>query len=256
MRAFVEPFIALTRSAAAQEANSFSASRKIGSLVRMSVTLWRAIIVLLLSAPERLAVPLQYMSANRDKSFDFSTITDASDSVGLVLFGPASKAIACTSYLLPFEAHDGRYQNTRELLGVMLSLVLFKSKFNLPPGTKIGVKSDSMSAIMWITKNRAASQYAHVAFLTYTWICIVTRYEIVDIEHIAGKSDEMFDIDALSRNQVTRDINFSTFVETSTLPWLNDIFSLCDPTKDRTSPNDHYEVFNKVVKNVAKSLRV
>jgi len=256
MRTFVEPFIALTRSAAAPGANSISASRKINSLVRMSAILWRAIIVILLSQPERLAVPLQYMSAKKDKSFDYSAITDASDSVGLILFGKTTKAIACTSYLLPFEAHDGRYQNTRELLGVMLSLVLFKSKFNLPAGTKIGVKSDSISAIMWITKNRAASQYAHVAFLTYTWICIVTRYEIVDITHIAGKSDEMFDIDALSRNLRTRDVNYSTFVETTPLPWLNDIFSLCDPTKDRTKLNDHYEVFNKVVRNVAKSLRV
>ena len=256
MRAFVEPFIALTRSAATPGAHNSSASRKISSLVRMAVILWRAIIVILLSQPERLAVPLRYMIAKRDTSFNYSAITDASDSIGLVLFGPANTALACTSYLLPFEAHDGRYQNTRELLGIMLSIVLFKSQFGLPPGTRIGVKSDSMSAIIWITKNRAASQYAHVAFLAYTWICIVTGFEIVDISHIAGKSEEMFDIDALSRNQRTRDIDYSIFVETTSLPWLNEIFSLCDPTKDRASISDHFNVFNNIVRNVAKSLRV
>ena len=52
-----------------------------------------------------------------------------------------------TTYLLPFNAHDSRFQNTRECLGITLGLLLLKRGFNLPRGTKIGIKSDSMSAI-------------------------------------------------------------------------------------------------------------
>jgi hypothetical protein len=181
-------------------------------------------------------------------------ITDAADSVGLGLFDSEGVAMAYTSYKLPFHAHDSRWQNTREFLGIVLALVLFKTHFNLPRGTRIGVKMDSMSALTWIRKNRAVSQYAHVAFLVYTWVCIITGYEIVTTTHIAGKSDEMFDFDALSRNKETKGVDMTKLVETSFLPQLNELFTWCDPTVDRTGINDHLSVFEHVIRCVSNTL--
>ena len=87
-----------------------------------------------------------------------------------------------------------------------------------------------------------------------TWVCVITGYEIVATTHIAGKSDEMFDFDALSRNKETRGVDLTKVVETSILPDLNEMFSLCDPTQDRTCLNDHMAVFERVIKCVAKTV--
>jgi len=255
MRPFVEPFHALTRKAAGDTTPDIASSRKVSSLAKMAVIIWRAVIVIMLSDPDRLAVPLTAMSAkHKDRSPTHSVITDAADSVGLGLFDSHGVAMAYTSYKLPFNAHDSRWQNTREFLGIVLALAMFKTHFNLPRGTRIGVKMDSMSALHWLKKNRAVSQYAHVAFLVYTWVCLITGYEIVETTHIAGKSDEMFDFDALSRNKETRGVDLTKVVETSILPDLNEMFSLCDPTQDRTCLNDHMAVFEHVIKCVAKTV--
>jgi len=256
MRAFVEPFIGLTRNAAKDPTSGSKSLRKITSLVKMAVVVWRAVIIIMLSDPDRLAVPLESMVIRRGPTcFTHSAVTDAADSVGLGLFDGQGILMACTTYLLPFSAHDARYQNTREFLGIILAMILFRTHFRLPKGTKIAVKSDSMSAITWIEKNRAASQYAHVAFLTYTWTRIVTGYEIVELTHIAGKSEEMFDYDALSRNRSTKTLNMSAFTSTTTLPWLNELFKLCDPTKDRSCVGEHMMVFQTVVKCLAGMLQ-
>ena len=178
---------------------------------------------MLLSDPDRLAIPLRSLVNHMGPvPYTHSAITDAADSIGIGMFNAEGSLMACTSYLLPFNAQDSRYQNTREFLGIILAMVLFKTQFSLPKGTKIGVKSDSMSALTWIQKNRASGQYAHVAFLTYTWTCIMTGYEIVDFTHIAGKSDEMFDYDALSRNKSTRDVDMSLFTHTKGIEFYLD----------------------------------
>jgi len=243
MRPFVEPLIALTRTAAKAPSSSPKSFRKVSSLAKMSVVIWRAVVIILLSHPERLAVPISSMMKTRTTEFSYSVVTDAADSIGLGIFAVNGELLACTSYLLPFNAHDARYQNTREFLGVVLALVLLRTRFRLPAGTSVAIKSDSMSAITWIQKNRAASQYAHVAFLTYTWITVVTGFVIVETTHIAGKSEDMFDFDALSRNLPTRHIDMSAFIHTTTLPWLNELFQLCDPTQDRSCITDHMTVF-------------
>jgi hypothetical protein len=255
MRPFVEPFHALTRKAASDTSRDVTSSRKVSSLAKMSVVLWRAITVIMLSNPDTLAVPLVSMSpTHKTQSPTHLVITDAADSIGLGLFDSLGTAMAYTSYKLPFNAHDSRWQNTREFLGIVLALTLFKTHFNLPRGSRIGVKMDSMSALNWLRKNRAVSQYAHVAFLVYTWVCITTGYEIVQTTHIAGKSEEMFDFDALSRNTSTRGVDMTKTVETSLLPQLNEMFTWCDPTRDHPGINDHLAVFEKVISCVAKTI--
>jgi len=256
MRPFVEPFHALTRKAACDTSSDITASRRVTSLAKMSVILWRAITIIMLSDPNMLSVPLASMSSkHKDRDPTHSVVTDAADSVGLGLFDNQGTPLAYTSYKLPFNAHDSRWQNTREFLGIVLALTLFKTHFNLPRGSRIGIKMDSMSALHWIKKNRAVSQYAHVSFLVYTWVCVITGYEIVETTHIAGKSDEMFDFDALSRNRSTRGVDMTKIVETSILPSLNEMFELCDPTQDRTRIDDHMTVFEQVIRCVSNTLR-
>ena len=53
------------------------------------------------------------------------------------------------------------------------------------------------------------------------------------LEHIAGKSDQMHDIDALSRNYANDLDSSLQFIETSGNEKLDKLFKLCDPTLKR-----------------------
>lgn len=253
MRPFVQPFIKLTNSAGDTTVRSAKAKRRVSSEAIQAVVMWRPVIVLMLTHPEWLAVPISAFIRDPSSEFTHSFITDAADSVGLSIYCGAT-LIGCTTYLLPFNAHDSRFQNTREFLGITLGLLLLKRRFNLPRGTKIGIKSDSMSAISWVMDNKGKSEYAHVAFLAYSWILIQTGYEISAITHIAGASEEMFNIDALSRNRATVGLDLSTFIQTSAIERINELFRLCNPNKDDECITKHLATFEKVIRCVSVAL--
>ena len=64
-------------------------------------------------------------------------------------------------------------------MGCLLSILIIAMVEKAPRGTKIFMKTDSMSALTWIEKNRGNSKYEQVSFLAYSWLLIMTGYIIV-----------------------------------------------------------------------------
>ena len=95
---------------------------------------------------------------------------------------------------------------------------------------------------------------AHFAFIAYSYIVIITGYELVDLTHIAGKSEEMFNSDALSRDRPTRDLDTSLFVVSTGISELDTLFALLDPSLESPILSSHLTLLDKVVRLVNSAL--
>ena len=155
---------------------------------------------------------------------------------------------------MPFEAFASDNQNAKEFLGLLLAIVLLKTIFNAPRGTTIALTNDNMSALSWIHDNKASSSRAHIAFVAYSWVIIITGFHIIATDHIAGSSERMYDIDALSRDYRTRTLDDAAFIVTTGNEHLDTVFKLCDPTKDRNDLPKQMEEFQLVIAAVAAAL--
>ena len=249
MRNFVDAFNKLLSPRAATGGDM--AKRKISATAKFSVVIWRAVILIIKLNPNALSVPLRNLVFDRSVRADYTFISDASDSIGLAIYNKHSVLVLTTSYKLPYYAHEGKFQNAREFQGFLLGLILIKTQFNPPMGTTVAIRGDNMSSISWIEKNKATSSLARVAFLAYSWVIIITGLHIVTTSHVAGESNEMFDIDALSRERATINLDNSSFVETSSNENLNALFRLCDPTRNAQILPDLMQEFNSVVSCIA-----
>jgi hypothetical protein len=154
-------------------------------------------------------------------------------------------------------AHEPEYQNAREFMGFLLSLILIKIKFNPPIGATVAVTGDNIASLTWVVKNKANSASAHIAFLAYSWVIIIAGFHIVSATHIAGKSETMKDIDALSRNRSTTSLDMSKFVETSNDEVINELFRFCDPTinRQRSSMSRQVEEFQQLIACLSKMFK-
>jgi hypothetical protein len=111
-----------------------------------------------------------------------------------------------------------------------------------------------MSALAWIKKNKASSQYVQVAFLAYTYVMLKTGFVFMDNKHLAGAGTQMFDSDALSRNRQTLHANPALFRDTSSDSLLNNLFVKLDPTKDHSTVFDLLTTFQHVAECVNRLL--
>jgi hypothetical protein len=196
--------------------------RKPSSEARVAVMLWQATAAMLYANPRACAVPLRSF-VTKVEGPALVGIPDAARFIGLRIFDPTGELRACTLYRLPFDANHSRYQNSREFMGILLFVVLAKQRFKLPRGALLHCKSDSMSALSWVMKNKASSQYAQVAFLAYTFAIMRT-----------------------GRQLDTVDTDLGRFFDTSNDALLNELFSNLDPSSDHTGIGDHFEVFRRV----------
>ena len=164
--------------------------------------------------PTFLEVPLKCLDTRRRSAVEYSFIVDAFQSLGLTV-SLNNVLVGYTSYKLPFAATDSRFQNSREFLSFLLIMVVLFRFIKAPRGTVISVKSDSMSALMWLEANKMSSVYGQVAFMSYTYASLVTGYVIAVSTHIAGNSIEMAPIDSLSRDSIPTEFDPSLCIDTS-----------------------------------------
>jgi len=245
MRAFVDPFNKLLSPSAAS--GSSLLKRRISASAKFALLIWRAVILVIKLNPNALAVPLRRLHVASDTRADYSFISDASDSIGLAVYNNQQELVFTTSYKLPFNAHDAKYQNAREFMGFLLALVVIKVWFNPHRGCIISIKGDNQASLSWILSNKARSSLARVAFLVYSWVIIIAGFHIISATHVAGKSAEMKDIDALSREKLTILFDSPAYVHTAQNEKLNKLFRLCDPTKDQVSLPAMMSEFQQVI---------
>jgi hypothetical protein len=230
MRAFVTPLYALLSHDPNADPNC---KRRVSAAARFCVVMWRAVSLIMIMDPDALSVPIRSVEESFSMSPDYRTTTDAANSIGVVVFNKLSEVVLVTSYKLPFSATSSSFQNAKEFMGLLLALILIKINFNPARGTTFALTGDNITSLSWVRKNKANSPSAHIAFLAYSWVVITTGLRCVALDHIAGKSDQMHDIDALSRNYANDLDNSLQFIETSGNVKLDKLFKLCDPTIKR-----------------------
>ena len=245
MRAFVDPFNKLLSHSASLGADK--SHRRISASARFALLIWRAVILIIKLNPNALSVPLRRLHKSYTTRADYSFVSDAADSIGLAVYNNDNKLVFTTSYKLPFNAHDSKYQNAREFMGFLLALLVIKMRFNPPMGATISIKGDNQASLSWVITNKASSSLARIAFLAYSWVIIIAGFHIQTASHIAGASAEMKDIDALSRNKTTYNLDSSVYVDTSSNEKLNMLFRLCDPTLDSPTQPDLTTQFQQVI---------
>ena len=140
-------------------------------------------------------------------------------------------------------------------MGCLLSILIIAMVEKAPRGTRIFTKTDSMSALTWIEKNRGNSKYAQVSFLAYSWLLIMTGYIIVGTAHIAGASEEMKPFDDLSRERIPDELDPRYAISTSKNERLINLFSVCSPVLDNdfSSPSGFTDF--KTLESVVEAIR-
>ncbi len=159
MRCFTQPFVKMLRGVDRKS----NAKRIVTEEAKFAVHVWRAVIL----QPSFLAVPMSAMLTSFDEVFDYMTINDAANALGVAIFDADKKLIIHSDYVLPFTRTHSRFQNVKEFLGFILNLLMIAKIERAPRGTKILMLTDNITAKTMIEKNRNKSVYANVALFMY-----------------------------------------------------------------------------------------
>lgn len=215
MRPFVRPLVALTVGG--------HAVRRLSSMAKLAVVLWRAVALVLLKSPGALAVPLRSL-VRGSGSADVFVVTDAGPAgLGLIMYDAVGSCLGFLSYRLPYSAIESKYQNVREFHGLLLAEVMLASLgFRHTCYHWVG---DNMAALSWARKESCSSGAAHSAFLAHSWLALRSGNVLVEVEHCPGV--DMGDVDRLSRFRepllLEGMVNWDGVVD------LNPLFQVCDP---------------------------
>ena len=166
---------------------------------------------MVVSDPLSMAIPLYWVS-KRWLPADFESISDAGPlALGLVVYDSSFEMSMYTSYAFPFDVSEGeelqfkgpKFQNVREFLGIILALLVLSRVAKGHPCV-INWRNDNISALSWVTNNMANSKAAQLAFLTYTWVGLMTGCRVELARHFPGVT--MGFVDKLSRFMPTPEL--------------------------------------------------
>lgn len=218
MNCFTKPFINML-AGKERRAND---QRMVTDAARFAIYIWRSVLL----QPAFMAAPISSLSKSSRDQFDYLTINDAEQSLGVGIENSRGDLLAFCSYDLPFSKTHSKFQNVREFMGFILSLLMIHRNFGAPRGTKVKMLTDSISAKTWVEKDRCSSRFANTAFLLYIWTLFLTGYVVVEVKHIPGASDQMRPIDDLSRRRAPTGYDPSLRVE-ATNSFLDKVFAIC-----------------------------
>ena len=116
LRPFVDCFNKLTGKFSRVTPISPNSPRKLSSLARCAVVVWRAVILLLDEYPAMLAVPIRSLSLNVKDLPEYGLLSDAATGLGLKVWAPQG-VIMFAKYSFKYDSFQGNTQNVREFLG-------------------------------------------------------------------------------------------------------------------------------------------
>jgi hypothetical protein len=238
------PFVRSLHIAAAHVAPSHTTSE-----TKMCIVVWRALALILLTNPLSLAVPLAWISSTGYHRFKYHVVTDAGPlGLGILIFDCAGNAITFASYRFPFEKRapnidvvkESRFQNVREFMGVLLTLVCVNKLSSEP--CQIMWINDNMSALSWVKEDMTTSIGARWAFLAHTWFSILGHVSVTQVEHIPGI--DMGAVDKLSRFNPTPELsNIPDWSNELPTVLLDKLFLLCDPSAEFSTDSGGKAIF-------------
>jgi hypothetical protein len=172
-------------------------------------------------------------------------ISDAGPrTLGVVVEDPVTGLVLCySSYTLPFDSSDPGFQNTREYMGFLFSiLVLCVFRGSAVRGSSLSWKTDNTAALAWVQREMSSSTTAQTTLLAVTVLTLKLQLDIVSVIHIPGST--MGNVDSLSRGYKTS-LDPSLYVNMQDSIELHTLFTWCDPTK-KHSLESHVLMFERV----------
>ena len=239
LRAFVQPLYSMCRG------SNNLALKKASSAARFSIEVWRAVSMMLYQDSNCLSVPLRSLVPSGFLC-DFSMISDAGPrGLGAAIFDSDGVLLIYTSFVLPFDAADPKFQNCREYMGFLMCLVLLHQLRRPCRGAVLAWRTDNKAALSWVEENMCRSDTTQVALMAVTWMTIKSSLEVREVSHLPGV--QMGIIDDLSRQRAHSwpvDKSFDSQNNSS----ICQLFRACDPTNygGLSEPN-HAVVFSRVV---------
>ena len=225
------------------------------SEAKFEIEMWRVMGLLLWANPTSFSISIEMFTHRYDitklqSNRNVFTITDASGwRICVALYDTETKfLIAWSSYLFPFKSDPGLYQNNREFLGVIMSLMLFRIKFPCETSSKNADQfqfkwvGDNKSALSWVTKEKCNSLAGQTASMVYTRFQIYSNIYVNEVEHLPGVM--MGDIDHNSRDNPAPSLIPSLYVSLDTIPAFASIIKLLDPSINRNLQQHHTAFIN------------
>jgi hypothetical protein len=261
MRPFVDAFSDLLRGVNLSPDNSrnihFLKGKRPSAAAKYAIIIWRAVILGLILQPDFFEVPMRsLMDLDKLPSLVFGISDAGPKGIGLVVYNPAGVVIAFADYWFQFNAEDPSYQNSRELIGLIIFYIVVHIKLNLPRGTSIPCRwaTDSRSCVAWIEQEKSKSSRAQKIFYAINWISIVTGIVVNDIKHVAGTSEEMRISDGLSRgyDELSAHLDSSLKINLSAMIGVNELMRLIDPTIIDADVESHASAFQQISRVIKK----
>ena len=180
--------------------------RRPSSAAGLAIMMWRAVSIILLENPTKIAVPLE--SFRPRSSWNVYIISDVGPlALGVAVYqrsdnGSPLLLKGFVSYRLPYAAEGPEFQNAREFQGVLLGIILvIRLGFR---HCRIQCRGDNVSALSWIRHDCCKSLSSQTAFIAFSWLLLMSDCEVVEVQHQAGVT--MGDIDGLSRFRDTHSV--------------------------------------------------
>lgn len=224
------------------------------SAAKFAVHMWRAAAIALWADPARLSVPMFSLLKDRHPTVAFRSLTDAAHCLGVQVFDHSGVLLHWSSFELPFinesdlRARGSSFQNCREFMGVILTILIMRVVIRAPPGSAIAWTNDNVSALRWAETNKASSAYAQAAFAAYSWMLVRFGYHVASTEHIAGASDQMTVTDGLSRQfaSALTSLDRSKHIDMCSYAGVEELFLLISPLRILDQPDSIATTFARV----------
>jgi len=166
-------------------------------------------------------------------------ISDASPwKIGVAIIDEVTDPFLCyTDMYLPFKDDIKNFQNIREYLGKLTSLILVTmyQRNKEVKTTNIEWINDNAAAVSWADKNKCCSSYGQFANIIMSWFQIYSSYNVVRVDRIPGK--DMGFIDDISRDVYHPLMDTVPYIDIKSDITIQ-LFELCNPFNKRVKKNN------------------
>ena len=257
-------YVAALQKMKGQASRSPSRLCTANSAARFDMEMWRVIGLLLWANPDSFSISIEMFTHRFDimrtvSNRSIYTVTDASGwRICVALYDSATHALlAWSSYLFPFKFIPELYQNNREYLGVIMSLMIFRLQFPVVSKEK-GVDlfllkwiGDNTSALSWVEKEKCNSLEGQTVSMVFTWFQLYANIFVNEVEHLPG--EKMGDIDHNSRDNEAPSLLPELFISLESIPEFASLIQLLDPSFTRNL-QQHHTAFMQIHKLLSSLL--
>ena len=211
------------------------------------IEMWRVTSIHLWLDRDVFSVPLRVMaglSVTSDLIASSITISDAGPTqIAAAITSDQGICLAYTTFPSSFEDPDNLYQNLREYLGFLLSLLLTLKYKSLRPSASILWTTDSTTALSWAELDKCKTRGGQFAHIAVTCLQRISGLSLHHVELVPGIS--MGYVDSLSRNKPTPNLSDAMYIDLYSSKSLRTLFMICNPIIDRT-PHSHHSAFQHI----------